>query len=197
MLKWARLILTFSIFFAMATAATVAFAEDELLNPELIGTLLSTFGVPGSIAGAIVIGFSVLRGIFATLSMHIPDKTLGKHAGWINRLGGNAKHAVNGALVLCLIGLAGNSIACSTEARVEFEKRTHKVCQQIRELQAVGENAPELIPQDETRYALGLTYRQAVNFCDERDRAIEEGLGVSEEDILRLEREGTDNPPDV
>lgn len=61
---------------------------------------LEALGVPAEYAMWIGVALLILRGAMATLSTHVPDEKLGRAAPFVNRIGGNVKHAANTAAKL-------------------------------------------------------------------------------------------------
>ncbi len=58
---------------------------------------------------------------------------------------------------------------CSVKQEAKFEKVTGQICTTARDLQAVIALGQAVAPGDDVPYAIGLSYRQVLNVCDERD----------------------------
>jgi len=61
------------------------------------------------------------------------------------------------------------AIGCSAKQEAKFEKATDQICTTARGLQVLIAAGQAAIPGDEVPYAIGLSYRQVLNLCDERD----------------------------
>ena len=161
-----------TIFFLLF--AFPAYADDVDTIISVVGPLLSVLGVPGMIATGVLTLITALRAGAATVSKNVPDAKLGRAAKAINWIGGNTKHAANLSVLLLAVFLT----ACTTDGRVKFEEQSGEICLQLQQHGALVTMGQAIIPNDETSFAVGFTYRQAVNFCNERGIFLEEVGGV-------------------